>query len=360
MMPQNYDFVWRELNQRLQEIEKSSGLDGVFRELEAFHVGSGFIKDQFEEISRYTFYHPEDKSHFFRVQHNQKRALRLKGSGIKVPPPGIVVQNNGCFLCRDNVAWQQQGNEIGYEIQVDGDSYYAWMNPFPLLPTHVVISTREHTSQEWTLHDDGQLDTTHMLHCLVGLASRLPGYIGFYNGVGAGASIPGHMHLHFCRRPEDAPSFPLEQMGRELSSVNGEVMIVKDYPLAVAVWRGSSQEVVQQAAEWISHWAEGNCKRLNSLAANFIATSDPATSEVTLYFTPRERNRSWRGGMSDLIGGLEVLGEFVYTIEEEQELLEEGVVEYFALEKILADIHTSFFPDKDDARTESGQIPIPT
>jgi len=344
-MPQNYDFVWRELNQRLQEIEKSRGLDGVFRELEAYHVSSGFIKDQFEEIARYTFYHPEDRSRFFRVQHNQKRALRLKGSGLRVPPPGIAIQNDGCFLCRDNVAWQQEGGEIGYEILVDGDSYYAWMNPFPLLPTHVVISTREHTSQEWTLHDNGKLDTTRMLYCLVGLASRLPGYIGFYNGVGAGASIPGHMHLHFCRRPEDAPDFPLEQMGHDLSNADGGVVIVKDYPLEVAVWRGSSREVVQQATEWISKWAGGNRDRLNNLAANFIANMDPATSEVSLYFTPRERNRSWSGGMSDLIGGLEVLGEFVYTIEEEQELLEEGVVDYFALEKILADIHTTLFPD---------------
>lgn len=350
MMPQDYDFVWQELNQRLQEIEKSSGLDGVFREMEAHHVRSGFIKDQFEEIARYTFYHPDDSSRFFRVQHNQKRALRLKGSGIKIPPDGIEIQNNGCFLCRDNVAWQQQGNEIGYEIQVDGDSYYAWMNPFPLLPTHVVIASKEHRSQEWALHDDGQLDTTRMLHCLVDLASRLPGYIGFYNGVGAGASIPGHMHLHFCRRPEGEPDFPLEQKAREQSNADGKAMIVKDYPLAVAVWRGSSQEVVQQAAEWLSHWAKGNHEHLNILSANFIATMDSATNEVTLYFTPRERNRTWSGGGSQLIGGLEVLGEFVYTIEEEQQLLKEGVVEYSALEKILADIYTPFFPDKDYAR----------
>lgn len=345
MMTQDYEFVWQELNQRLQEIEKSSGLDGVFRELETYHVNSGFIKDQFEEIARYTIHHPEDKSRFFRVQHNQKRALRLKGSGIKTPPAGTSAQNNGCFLCRDNVEWQQQGIEIGYEIEVDGDSYYAWMNPFPLLPTHVVISTREHTSQEWTLHEEGHLDTTRMLQCLVGLAGRLPGYIGFYNGVGAGASIPGHMHLHFCRRPEGEPDFPLEQKTRELSNVDGEVVMVKNYPLAVAVWRGSSHEVVRQAAEWLSHWAKGNHERLNILSANFIATMDPATNEVTLYFTPRERNRTWSGGGSQLIGGLEVLGEFVYTIEEEQQLLEDGVVDYFALEKILADIQTPFFPE---------------
>jgi len=346
MMPQDYDSVWRELNQHLQEIEKSSGLDAVFRELEVHHIKSGFIKDQFEEIARYTFYHPDDKSRYFRVQHNQKRALRLKGSGTKIPPPGIAVQNNGCFLCRDNVAWQQQGNEIGYELQVDGDDYYAWMNPFPLLPTHVVIATREHTSQEWTLHDDGQLDTTRMLYCLVDLASRLPGYIGFYNGVGAGASIPGHMHLHFCRRPEEAPDFPLEKMECDLSNTNGELEIVKDYPLAVAVWRGSPREVVQRAAEWLEHWAEGNRDRLNNLAANFIATTNQTTGEISLYFTPRERNRTWSGGKSDLIGGLEALGEFVYTIEEEQQLLEEGVVEYFMLEKILADIRTPFYLEK--------------
>lgn len=344
-MSQDYEFAWLELNRRLHKIEQNGGgLPGVFRELEAHQRQTGFIKDELEDIAHYVFLHPEDKSRTFRVQYNPKRALRLNGIGLKNPPPGIAVNNNGCFLCRDNIEWQQQGAELGYEIQVNGDNYFAWMNPFPLSPAHVVISSVAHMTQEWSLHDEGELDIDHLLLALVELANQLPGYIGFYNGVGAGASIPGHMHLQFLRRPEDDSQYPLERAAHDLTRIDGTDH-VRDYPLDVVVWRGSSRAVVEQAVEWLSIWAQRNQPRLNNLAANLIAMSEPSSNEVSLYFTPRERDRSWSGGMSDLIGGLEVMGEFVFTKEEEKDHLEQGIVNYFSLEKILTDIYTPFFSD---------------
>ncbi len=344
MMPQNYDDVWQDLNDHLNAIRQDAGnLDAVFRALDLHQHKTGFIKDRFEEIARFKFYHPQDPSRFLRVQFNPKRALRLKGIGIKTPPPDISITNNGCYLCRDNIAWQQQGAELGYDMEINGSRYVAWMNPFPLLPTHVVVSSTEHRTQEWIHHRDGGLEVSEILNTLVTLSAQAPGYIGFYNGVGAGASIPEHMHIHFCQRPDDDPLFPLELVQVNFSRDTSGAGLVENYPLAVAVWRGTTSDVLKTATEWLSEWAQRNQPRLANMTANFIATTDPDTDQSSLYFAPRERNRIWRGGISDLIGGLEVMGEFVYTIKEEKVHLEGGIVDYFTLEKILTDIHTPLY-----------------
>lgn len=344
ILPQEYDSVWTKLNQRLHEVEMSGGgLDGVFRELEKNQLVTGFIKDRLEDIERFTYAHTEDESRCLRVQFNPKRALRHRGSGVKTPPPGMARINDGCFLCRENIAWQQQGAEQGYELEAYGGTYNAWMNPFPLLPTHVVIASTDHTTQKVSFFEKGQLDTSTLLHTLVELSGRVPGYVGFYNGVGAGASIPGHLHFHFCRRPEDDPDFPLERAPHEFFQSEGCAGLVADYPMVVTFWRGSPERVLKEAIKWIPYWAERNQKQLKKLTANLIVTTDPVTKDTTLYFAPRELNRVWSGGVSDYIGGLEILGEFVFTVEREREFLKQGIINYSTLEKILLEIHTPLF-----------------
>ena len=231
------------LNSELKEYEEPNGLlTDALLELELHQKRSGFIKDDLARISRFTFVNDEHPFRYLRIQFNPRRALRFNGSGVSMPPPGLSSVNNGCFLCRDNIQWQQQGKEIGYEIEVGGYEYYAWMNPFPLLPTHVVISTRDHIAQEWELHPDGKLSLERLIGSLVKLAQRLPGFIGFYNGLNAGASIPGHMHYQFCRRPEENMHFPLEQSERDFTDFD-DTGIIRHYPLSVAVWQGDPEAI---------------------------------------------------------------------------------------------------------------------
>ena len=236
MMHGNYENSWAELNSRLRQIEISGGgLDGALRELETHQKESGFIKADLGAVKRISYSPPENSSRFFRIQYNPERALRFNGSGFSSPPPGTSVRNGGCFLCRDNIRWQQQGTEMGYEINMGETGYYAWMNPFPLLPTHVVIATREHTSQDWPVSEKGNLDVSGLLHDLIELAWRMPGFIGFYNGVNAGASIPSHLHFQFFKRPREETEFPLESAARRHLESGEEGILVKDYPLAGAL-----------------------------------------------------------------------------------------------------------------------------
>ncbi len=340
----NYENTWTELNLRLREIEISDGgLDAALSELEVHQKESGFIKLSLGSVERHNFEHPQQPSRFFRIQYNPERALRFGGAGVSTPPTGITVSNEGCFLCRDNIRWQQQGAEMGYEIHLGETGYYAWMNPFPLSQTHVVIATKEHTSQEWPVCEKGNLDVSELLNDLIELAVRMPNYIGFYNGVNAGASIPGHLHFQFFKRPKDQPEFPLERAARQHRESGDQDIVLKDYPLAVAMWTGKPEGVLGQAADWIAGWARKNRDRIHGLTANFIVSSANPDDGITVFFVPRDRAKTHGEGMSGLIGGLEVLGELVFSSEEEKSRLDAGKIDYFSLEKTLASVRTPFF-----------------
>jgi hypothetical protein len=343
-MLSDYDTVWSELNARLRAIEEGDGgLPGALAELKTHQQRTGFVQDGLEGVGRYTFYHPSNSSRFFRIQYNPKRALRFNGVGTTVPPAGARVRNDGCFLCRENIRWQQGGNQLGYEITIGPTTYFAWMNPFPLLPTHIVVATEAHTSQEWGIEHDAGRGKSILLSDLVTLAARLPGYVGFYNGVDAGASIPGHMHFQFCQRPEDEPEFPLELAAREFEKTDQGVGFLIEYPVEVAVWRGAAAEVVETASRWVLQWTQRNRGRLNELTGNFIAASDRSGDGLSLYFVPRARSESRLVGLTGLIGGLEILGEVVFSRPEEKQLLDDGAIDYFALANYLARVRSPLF-----------------
>jgi hypothetical protein len=344
-MLSNYDIVWSELNARLRALEGGEGgLPRALAELRVYHQRTGFIRDSLESVGRHTFYHPGTASKFFRIQYNPKRALRFNGVGTMEPPAGVTVRNDGCFLCRENISWQQGGTQLGYEIPVGETTYFAWMNPFPLLPNHIVVATAAHTSQDYGFKYDSRHGKATVLSDLVALAARLPGYVGFFNGVDAGASIPGHMHYQFCQRPEDAFEFPLERAARAFEESERGVGFLTKYPVEVAIWRGTAAEVVETASRWVLQWTRRNRDRLNDLTANFIASKDPTGDDLSLYFVPRARREAGVSGLTGLIGGLEILGEVVFSRPEEKQLLDDGAIDYFALADYLARVRTPMFP----------------
>lgn len=106
------------------------------------------------------------------VIHNPER-IRSTGAPLK----GSNTHPKSCFLCKANrpqeqlsLSWQ------GYEILV---------NPYPIFPYHLTIAAVEHTPQ--SIHNRWQ--------DLIGLSRNLKGLTVFFNGAGAGASVPGHMHF---------------------------------------------------------------------------------------------------------------------------------------------------------------------
>ena len=143
----DYETEWANLNSKLREIERSHGsLSVALSELETHQRESGFIKDNLQGIERVVFSHPERKNHTLRAQINPRRAKRHDGSGAPVLPNCHEFKNDGCFLCAENIKWQQQQRQIGFEITASGGEYNALMNPFPLLPNHVVFASKFHLS----------------------------------------------------------------------------------------------------------------------------------------------------------------------------------------------------------------------
>ncbi len=339
-----YEDDWSNLANHLRMVEaEGGGLSEALKQLYRQQQKSGFIRDKLENVERCKFFDPQNPSNYFQVQYNPNRALRFAGAGIKQPPNGSIIANDGCFLCRDNILWQQGGIQLGYDIHLGGQVFYAWMNPFPLLPVHVVIAAREHIPQDCGLRDQSGEKLGSFLKDFVELASRLPGYVGFFNGVDAGASIPGHLHFQFFSRPADTSQFPLEKAVSDARAKNSDVGFVNDYPLAVRYWHGSPEEVAKKASQWMQQWASSNRKRLDNLTGNLIASLDETTNELMLCFVPRDRNRKCNGDDMGVIGGLEVLGELVYSSKQQKQMLDEGKVDYASIRQHLAGVFTPFY-----------------
>ena len=339
-MPVEFEKAWTDLNARLHALESSAGLNEALKALEAQQRESGFITDRLQALERHTFRHPRDPSRWFGVQYNPRRALRFKGAGGQAKPKPAASRNDGCLLCRENIAWQQRGVQLGYQLDVGARAYLALMNPFPLLPTHVVIAASEHRTQEWAFAPGGGFAIRELVNDLVCIVDRMPGHIGFYNGVSAGASIPGHLHYQFVMRPEHGGPFPLEASSLKPGVRDDGPAFTADYPLDAAVWTGRAGEVAARAGDWLASWGERNRARLPGLSGNLVVTKEMDAAGLTLFFVPRDRTRSRPDGFSGLVGGLETLGEIVLSSEQEKGRLDAGEIDYFTLEAALASVHT--------------------
>lgn len=87
-----------------------------------------------------------------------------------------------CFLCTQYRPKEQ------FHIKFDGRKgrrYNVQINPYPILPGHLVIARDEHVPQSiW-----------HYFVDMMDFARKYPGYLVFYNGPHSGASLPQHMHF---------------------------------------------------------------------------------------------------------------------------------------------------------------------
>ena len=112
------------------------------------------------------------------VQYNPRR---MTSTAAKVDKKNL--KKRPCFLCDYNRPQEQIALPVAGCCQV-------LVNPFPILPNHLTISTRRHKDQE--------LET--LLETLGEMAWNLPQYMFLYNGARCGASAPDHAHLQAGRR----------------------------------------------------------------------------------------------------------------------------------------------------------------
>lgn len=106
----------------------------------------------------------------------QWNPARIVSTGADVSKQAL--QKRPCFLCDSNRPTEQHALPVLQQYQL-------LVNPYPILPRHFTIPTREHTPQTIKGH----------FQDLFKIAQKMPDYMVFYNGPMCGASCPDHMHL---------------------------------------------------------------------------------------------------------------------------------------------------------------------
>lgn len=107
-----------------------------------------------------------------RLQFNP---ARIFSTGAKVTKKDI--EKRACFLCASNRPQEQKS--IDYK-----GKYELLVNPFPIMPKHFTIASKEHIPQSANYFPD-----------ILSLAYDLHDYSIVYNGAECGASAPDHMHF---------------------------------------------------------------------------------------------------------------------------------------------------------------------
>jgi ATP adenylyltransferase/5',5'''-P-1,P-4-tetraphosphate phosphorylase II len=215
------------------------------------------------------------------------KRLRVKGSDVlaQFNPQRIVstaakvdaaaIKQRPCFLCAENLPPEERGIAFGAD-------FVALFNPFPVLPQHLVITSRRHIPQ--TI--DGNFGT------LLDLALDLGGeFFVVYNGAACGASAPDHLHFQACERKSLPIIREIETWERQsLSNDSGvETFTLKDYRLNALIAQGNDRGVM-------SEWFE---RALRLMAEVTGAESEPMINLVvtrdgdrwTVIVFPRGKHR---------------------------------------------------------------------
>jgi SpoIID/LytB domain protein len=97
------------------------------------------------------------------------------------------ISQRPCFLCPENRPKEQY--HIDFEGR-KGKRYRITLNPYPIFPSHLVISSADHTPQSiWHRYPD-----------MLDFVAENTKYTCYYNGPESGASAPDHMHFQGCPR----------------------------------------------------------------------------------------------------------------------------------------------------------------
>ena len=331
------DFLYEIRNNLLRNKLKNLSLLDALETLHQQQMDAGFIQYDFSEAKSFQCRNQEGDA-FFLGQYNPRRAERSKGAGRENPPPGIQTKdtpNTNCFLCPDNIRWQHRGIQLYYQFLIDVRKYNALCNPFPFMPFHITIASHLHEPQSW--HEFSHFVSKEekikiLVNDLYYLSSKIKGFVGFYNGVGSGASIEKHFHYHFFKVPSGhPPKFPLQMAAERAKGARGgcnkskKYIKIKSptYPLTAFKLYGNPDEVKSHTIELIRKWNELSKE---SASANIIAVWED--DHICFYFVPRNRFFSRSPGLSGTVGGLEALGELIFCSKSEDQAILKQEVNY--------------------------------
>ena len=198
---------------------------------------------------------------------------RIVSTAAKVD--AAAIKQRPCFLCAENLPREERGIAFG-------EDFVALFNPFPVLPRHLVITSRRHIPQ--TI--EGNFGT------LLDLARDLGGeFFAIYNGAACGASAPDHLHFQACERKSLPIIREIETWERRaVSNDSGiETFSLKDYRVNALIARGNDRGA-------LTGWFEKSLRLLAELTGaesepmiNLVATRDGDRWTVIVF--PRGKHR---------------------------------------------------------------------
>jgi len=334
-----------ELQAMLEPLPLSIALQYLF----AQQTDSGFIVDDLSQASSFQCHSPEDDM-FFIGQYNPIRLLRFQGVGRKNPPAGMIIRAgcpSSCFICIDNVGWQSKGVQLYYRLQVNGNEYAALCNPFPFMPKHITVASVAHRPQSWHSKTLEQ-DIKRLVTDLYDISAQLPGWVCFYNGDGAGASIKEHFHYQIFQTPRGHGLFPIQHAARRIEQRENETiealpdenaasvltLDAEHYPLAAFRITGKRDSMIRTAAGRLTEWSRAIG---GAASANLIAIHEH--DHVTFYLVPRNCDYSRSGGLASIVGGLEAMGKALFCTEKENDAINSGTVDFRYIWNILRGVN---------------------
>src|SRR5262249_22611868 len=147
------------------------------------------------------------------------KGLRVRGSEVlaQFNPQRIVstaakgdaaaIKQRPCLLCAEDLPPEERRIACGAD-------FVALFNSFPVLPRHLVITSRRHIPQ--TI--EGNFGT------LLDLALDLGGeFFVVYNGAACGASAPDHLHFQACERKSPPIIREIGNWGRRILSNDSRI-----------------------------------------------------------------------------------------------------------------------------------------
>jgi hypothetical protein len=198
-----------------------------------------------------------------------------------------------CFLCRQNIE-ECHPMEVLVPMTLAGREYYAGANFAWIEPDHFTVMSAEHVPQVYD---------RHVLEAMVELHRRTGGrFRVLYNGPGAGATIPWHLHYQITTK-----AMPIEQL---------PPLRQREYPTVVRRFDGEATDVVDRAHAVADAWLSGDPEHRS---VNLLVASTGRV--LSLFVFPRHRRHSSAPGKG-LVGGFEVAGDFVLSAPAERQTFE--------------------------------------
>lgn len=200
----------------------------------------------------------------------QFNPARIVSTAAKVD--AATIRERPCFLCADNLPPEEKG--IAFD-----DRFVVLCNPFPVLPDHLVIASREHTPQAIEGNFGAMLDLARELG---------DGWFVLYNGPRCGASAPDHFHFQACSR-EGVPLFNDFDFWLERDSKEIGFVVNPDYRFnLMACGGGERQQLVDWLERTIAHLAAVTDSEAEPML-NLIVTFQ--RGQWSVFILPRGKHR---------------------------------------------------------------------